>query len=121
MQCLRDKLKAYHIAGSKLAPALGVSLLEQCAVVTYGKDLQSSQHMNQAQSDPKAEGRQPVKTRHTHSVGKAFYINSVRLLRTDMAKQRISDSIPHSLPEIGRCLAFRTFASKLQQEPEDRF
>ena len=67
---MKDKVKAYHIAGGKLAPALGVSLLEQCAIVTYGKDLQPAQHMNQAQSDPKAECRQPVKTtRHTQTVG----------------------------------------------------
>ena len=76
MQCLNDKLKAYHIAGSKLAPALGVSLLEQCAVVTYGKDLQSAQHMNQAQSDPIAECRQPMKTRHTRTVGEAKQFTS---------------------------------------------
>ena len=38
-----------------------------------------------------------------------------------MTKQRMSDGVPHSLPEIGQCLAFRTFASKLKQEPEDRF
>ena len=30
----------YHIAVSKLAPALGVSLLEQRAVVADGEDLQ---------------------------------------------------------------------------------
>ncbi len=63
---LKHKVKAYHIASSKLAPALGVSLLEQCAIVAYGKDLQSAQHMNPAQSDPKAECRQHAQTtRHT--------------------------------------------------------
>ena len=63
-------MNTYHIAGSKLAPALGVSLLEQCAVVTDGKDLQSAQHMNQAQSYPKAKCRQSVETmRHRETVG----------------------------------------------------
>ncbi len=32
----------YHIAVSKLAPALGVSLLEQCAVVTNRENLQDA-------------------------------------------------------------------------------
>ena len=60
--CSKNKVNTYHIAGSKLAPALGVSLLEQCAIVTDGKDLQSAQHMIQAQSNPKAVCRRPVKT-----------------------------------------------------------
>ena len=35
-------LDPYHIAISELAPAFWICLLEQCAIVTNGEDLQQS-------------------------------------------------------------------------------